>query len=49
MYLHYWLEVEEIWQVDMPFRAILSVAMLALGLGLSLYAHTLLSRRFSSR
>ncbi|MEM1176577.1 MAG: hypothetical protein AAGI27_17420 [Pseudomonadota bacterium] len=49
MYLHYWLEVEEIWQVDMPFRAILSVVLLAAGLLLSLLTHTFLAKRFSRR
>ena len=49
MYLHYWLEVEEIWQVDMPFRAVISVAMLAAGLILSFLAHSFLVKRFGSR
>ncbi|MEM6512941.1 MAG: hypothetical protein AAF660_08020 [Pseudomonadota bacterium] len=49
MYLHYWLEVEAVWQVDMPYRGVLSVIMLAVGLALSFVTHTFLSKRWGAR
>ena len=49
MYLHYWLEYEGIWQVDMPFRAVMSAAILGAGLALSFLAHSFLVGRLSFR
>lgn len=32
LYLHYWLEHGGIWEVDRPYRAIISLLLLALGM-----------------
>lgn len=40
LYLHYWLEHSAIWDVSMPFRAFISVIIIASGMGLSLLLHT---------
>ena len=44
LYLLYRLEHGGVWAVDMPFRALLSVAILAIGMGLSLMLHSVLAR-----
>jgi hypothetical protein len=44
LYLHFWLEHGGVWQVDMPFRALVSVILLAIGMGLSLALHSFLKR-----
>jgi hypothetical protein len=45
LYLHYWLEHAGIWAVDMPFRAAISIVLLALGMGLSFLLYSWLARR----
>ncbi|MEM0954872.1 MAG: hypothetical protein AAGI24_12095 [Pseudomonadota bacterium] len=49
MFLHYWLEYEEIWRVDMPFRAVISAGILTTGLCLSFLTHSVLASRLGSR
>jgi hypothetical protein len=45
LYLHYRFEHGGVWRVEMPFRALISVVILALGMGLSLLLHSLISKR----
>lgn len=40
LYLQYWLEYDGIWSVDMPFRALLSAALIATGMLLSFWVYT---------
>ncbi|MFT4769605.1 MAG: hypothetical protein ACI8RN_002754 [Glaciecola sp.] len=40
LYLQYWLEYAGIWTVDMPFRALLSAAIIATGMLLSFWVYT---------
>ena len=44
LYLHYWLEHGGIWEVDMPFRALISGALIAVGMGLSFLLNSWLVR-----
>ncbi len=43
LYLLYRLEHGGIWAVDMPFRALLSIAILGVGMGLSFLLHFFLA------
>lgn len=45
LYLHYWLLDTGTWEPRTPFRGLLSVALLATGLGLSFVVYSLLFRR----
>ena len=47
LYLHYWLEHDEVWAVDMPFRALISVALIALGMCCSFLLYRYLAGRQS--
>lgn len=35
LFLHYWLEYEQVWSVDMPYRALISALLIFLGMSLS--------------
>lgn len=45
LYLLYWLEQGGVWSVEMPFRALFSVLIIAAGMLLSFLLHTRLSRK----
>jgi len=45
MFLLYWLEYGQIWTTATPHRGKLSVAILALGLGLSFLTHSYFFKR----
>jgi ABC-type uncharacterized transport system permease subunit len=45
LHLLYWLEHGGVWSVDMPFRALLSVLVIAIGMLLSFLLHARLSAR----
>jgi hypothetical protein len=45
LYLLYWLEHGDVWAVDMPFRGLVSVIILAVGMGLSFALHSFLGAR----
>ncbi len=45
LYLHYWLEHREIWAVDMPYRGLLSVVLIASAMALSFFLHSVLADR----
>ena len=45
LYLHYWLEYGAVWQVDGPYRGLISVVVIALGMGMSFVLYNLLLRR----
>lgn len=49
LYLHYRFEHGGVWDVDMPFRALISVVILTLGMGLSFFLHSLLNSLPSNR
>jgi hypothetical protein len=44
-YILYWLESGEIWTTDTAHRGKTTVAILAIGMGLSLFVHSRLTRR----
>ena len=35
LFLHYWLEYEQVWSVDMPYRALISALLIFLGMSQS--------------
>ena len=45
MYVLYWLEYGEIWTTETAHRGKISVAILAVGMGLSFLVHSRFSRR----
>lgn len=49
LYLLYWLEYGEVWPVDMAFRSVFAVLLLALGMLASFLLHTALSKKASAK
>lgn len=49
LYLLYRLEHREIWAVDMPYRGLVSVFLIATGMGLSFLLHSVISARAVKR
>ena len=45
MYILYWLEYGEIWATDTAHRGKMSVAILAVGMGLSFFAYSYFLKR----
>jgi len=45
MYLYYWLDYSETWTSETAHRGKISVAILAVGMGLSFLIHSYFSRR----
>ena len=44
LYLHYWFEYGEVWEVNMAFRALISVVLLASGMAASFYLYCRLAK-----
>ena len=44
LFLHYWLEHGDVWDVSMPYRALISVVLLAMGMALSFVLYNRLSK-----
>ena len=44
LYLHYWLEHGEVWEVHMAYRALISVVLLAAGMIASLLLYSRLAK-----
>tara|TARA_B100000035_G_scaffold232904_1_gene201153 strand:- start:1010 stop:1213 length:204 start_codon:yes stop_codon:yes gene_type:complete len=40
LFLHYWLEYEKVWSVDMPYRALVSAILIFFGMALSFFLHS---------
>jgi hypothetical protein len=40
LFLHYWLEYEQVWSVDMPFRTLFSALLILMGMALSFCLHS---------
>lgn len=45
LYLHYWLEHGGIWSVNMPYRGLLSIVLIASAMALSFFLHSVLAGR----
>ena len=46
LYLHFWLEHTGVWTPDRPYRGLLSVLLLAIGMSASFGAYMLISSRY---
>ena len=49
LFLHYWLEYEKVWLVDMPYRALISAIFIFVGMALSFFLHSWLVGAKGSR
>ena len=49
LFLHYWLEYEKVWSVDMPYRALVSAILIFVGMALSFLLHSWLVGAKGSR
>ena len=48
LYLHYWLDQSNSWSAEQPYRGLMSVLILALGMVMSFLLHDLLRKRFDT-
>ena len=46
LYLHYWLDQSDSWSAEQPYRGLMSVLILALGMVISFLLHGRLTKRF---
>lgn len=45
LYIQHWLEREAVWEVSMPYRSLISVVLLVVGMGLSFVLYNWLTRK----
>ena len=48
LYLHYWLDQSDSWWAELPYRGLMSVLILALGMVISFLLHGRLRKRFDT-
>ena len=45
LYLHYWVDKSDTWSPELPYRGLISVSVMGLGMVLSFLLHGLLRER----
>lgn len=45
LYIQFWLERDAVWEVSMPYRSLISVVLLVVGMGLSFVLYNWLNKK----